>query len=203
MVVWSVIVGLGFIVKAIDPAVDPAVNEALAAARTPAWDQITAVLSGIATTEVLSATCAVVVLVLWAITREWWYAIVPAVSLATQTAIFLTSSLVVGRERPEVEQLDHSPPTSSFPSGHTGASTAFYLALAVCASRLRSTALRWTAWVLCALVPIAVAFARVYRGMHHPTDVLGGFAVGIACAWIASRYLARVTHLVGSAPVRA
>lgn len=198
LILWSVIVGIGFIIKAVGPAIDPMINEALAAARTPGWDHDTSILSGIATTEMLTATCAVLVGILWAVTREWWFAIVPAVSLATQTAIFLTSSLVVGRARPEVEQLDHAPPTSSFPSGHTGASTAFYLALAVCASRIRDAGLRWMLWAVCAAVPVAVAFSRVYRGMHHPTDVLGGFAVGIGCAWLASRYLARATSLVES-----
>ena len=28
------------------------------------------------------------------------------------------------------------------------------------------------------LVPVCVAFARMYRGMHHPLDVAGGLLIG-------------------------
>jgi undecaprenyl-diphosphatase len=35
-------------------------------------------------------------------------------------------------------------------------------------------------WVVAALIPVFVAFSRMYRGMHHPLDVVGGVLVGIA-----------------------
>jgi undecaprenyl-diphosphatase len=105
--------------------------------------------------------------------------------------VFVTSAAVVGRERPDVEQLDDSPPTSSYPSGHTGASTAFYLVLAILAQRITRPALRWAATATCLLVPVLVAFARLYRGMHQPTDVALGVVNGVVCAWLAWRYLRR------------
>jgi membrane-associated phospholipid phosphatase len=30
------------------------------------------------------------------------------------------------------------------------------------------------------LIPVFVAFSRIYRGMHHPIDVVGGVIIGIA-----------------------
>jgi undecaprenyl-diphosphatase len=38
---------------------------------------------------------------------------------------------------------------------------------------------RLLAWALAILVPVFVAFARMYRGMHHPLDVAGGSLIGI------------------------
>ena len=49
-------------------------------------------------------------------------------------------------------------------------------------ARLIWRALAWTAVVV---MPAAVGFARVYRGMHHPTDVLAGALMGVAVLAVA------------------
>jgi len=38
-------------------------------------------------------------------------------------------------------------------------------------------------------VPLLVAYGRLYRGMHHPTDVLAAFLNGLACVAIASLFV--------------
>jgi undecaprenyl-diphosphatase len=90
----------------------------------------------------------------------------------------LTTALksAVGRARPPVA--DHAihaavrlPHGSSFPSGH--AATAFAAATVVALLR---PALRWPALV----VASAVAFSRVYLGVHFLSDVLAGAALGVA-----------------------
>jgi undecaprenyl-diphosphatase len=45
--------------------------------------------------------------------------------------------------------------------------------------------------VICLVIPLLVAYARLYRGMHHLTDVLVGFLNGIVCAFLAWNYLRR------------
>lgn len=188
-ILWIAVVGTGFLIVDVIGLDESAVNEAFVDARTPTLDSITAVVSEMGNTQVLIATCLIIVAFIWWQSRQWWFAMVPALALGVEALVFLTSSLVVGRSRPEVEQLDHAPPTSSFPSGHTGASTAVYLAFALCATRIRHTGLRVTVQVVCILVPIGVAVSRVYRGMHHPADVVAGFAVGATCALIAWNWL--------------
>src|SRR6266508_2918903 len=111
-----------------------------------------------------------------------------AAALAGEVTIFVATTLMIDRNRPPVPQLDDSPPTSSFPSGHTAAAIALYGALAIIALRVSGRAwLRTLAVIFAVALPICVAFARLYRGMHFPTDVLGGALLGIAwlvVAWV-------------------
>ncbi|MGW7054220.1 diacylglycerol kinase family protein [Streptomyces sp. NPDC054887] len=118
---------------------------------------------------------------------RWWDALFLGGTVAAQSALFLLVTLCVERPRPDVHRLDPAPPTSSFPSGHVGASTALYGALAMLAvSRLRGP-WRYVAAVVLLVVPSAVAVSRVYRGMHHPSDVVGGLITG-ACTLLVMVY---------------
>jgi hypothetical protein len=167
------------------------VVEELVEDRVPVVDLLTQVWSNIGGTHAILLGCFAVGLAVWWRTRHWWVAVIPTLAVATQSAVFTTSSFVIGRGRPDVEQLDVAPPTSGFPSGHTGASTAFYLVMALLAQRIGRPWLRWSMTAVCVLVPLVVAFSRMYRGMHHLTDVTAGLINGLACAWLAWRYLRR------------
>ena len=190
---WAAIVAVGLLV--VGPLAslpgEVGVNRVFEVGRTPVWDDVTAVWSHIGGTLYIVGAALIVVTLLWWRTKAWWFAVVPLIAISVQSAVFVTSAAVVGRERPEVEQLDVAPPTSSFPSGHVGASTAFYLTLAMFSQRIAHPVLRWAATCACLLVPIFVAYARLYLGMHHLSDVLVGLVNGTICAWLAWRYLRR------------
>jgi membrane-associated PAP2 superfamily phosphatase len=174
-----------------DPPAEDAAVRAMEAVRTPVLDTLTSLWSNVGATELVVAACALTIGLLWWRTRRWWFAVVPAIAVAVQAAVFVTTAAVVQRERPEADALDTAPPTSSFPSGHVGASTAFYLTLALLAQRIEHRALRWAATTACLVVPVLVAYARLYRGMHHPSDVVVGALNGLACACLAWGYLRR------------
>ena len=192
---WVIIVGAGLLITGPlgNLPGEAAVNEWFEGQRTSALNSLTAVLSAIGTTEFIIGACVLFVALFWWRTKQWWLALVPPQAIAVQAIVFMTAALVVGRERPDVEKLDESPPTSSYPSGHTGASTAFYVVLAMLAQRIGNPVLRVVVTVVCLLVPIAVGSARLYRGMHSITDVTLGMLNGLVCAFLAWNYLRRDT----------
>ncbi|MGI5484200.1 phosphatase PAP2 family protein [Streptomyces lavendofoliae] len=148
--------------------------------RGGAASAVTEWLTFLASTEsVIGVTlvCAVALIVLPRAPR-WAEALFLVGSVAAQSALFLLVTACVDRPRPDVPRLDAAPPTSSFPSGHAGASLALYGGLAMLAvTRLRGP-WRYAAAGLLLAVPPAVAVSRLYRGMHHPSDVAGGLANG-------------------------
>ncbi|CRF50971.1 Membrane-associated phospholipid phosphatase [Helicobacter heilmannii] len=68
----------------------------------------------------------------------------------------------------------------SFPSGHALAATLFYgsLAFLLCSSRA-SAGVKAGGFVLLFLWIFLMMYDRVYLGVHYPTDVLGGFCLGL------------------------
>jgi membrane-associated phospholipid phosphatase len=194
---WGLILGMGLAIRG--PLAGPlraeyGVSKRLAADRNGTWNTITLVLSYMGGTEiVIGFSLIVAALVLWR-TRDWSLAAVPAIAILLETAIFLSISSLVGRGRPQVDKLDVAPPTSSYPSGHVGASTALYLAFALLALRIERAWLRWTTIIACLAIPLLVAFARLYRGMHYVTDVAAGIVEGIVCALLAYGWYRHRAH---------
>jgi membrane-associated phospholipid phosphatase len=195
VLLWMVVTGLGLML--VDGPLrgfgreETEVNEWLEDRRTSVWDGITYVVSALGNTQLIIGTCIVAVAVLYWKSRQWWYAAVPALAVMTQSIIFFFAAHVTGRERPPVEQLDTSPPTTSYPSGHTSAATALYIVLLLLATRISNPYVRTGVIVLFALMPLLVAGARLYRGMHQPTDVAASLVNGSVCALLAWNYLRR------------
>jgi undecaprenyl-diphosphatase len=85
--------------------------------------------------------------------------------------------LVVARPRPTIEQLTHLS-SLSFPSEHTTQAAAIYLTIAILLSKDLKRGWRNLLIVIAVVIAVAVAWSRVYLGVHYPTDVVAGLMLG-------------------------
>lgn len=165
-------------------SLDRSISERIERRRTDGWNAVTHILSLSASTLVIVGIATGVVVVALVRRRRDGVAIF-VVAMIGEVLMFLAITAVVDRPRPDVVHLDPAPPTSSFPSGHTFAALVLWGSIAALAHRQRwAPALRRTAMVLAIVVPLAVGASRIYRGMHHPTDVLASLILGLL--WVAA-----------------
>jgi len=138
---------------------------------------IGSIIAGGVVLPIIAAVAALIA----AVARHWRLAAFLAFSLAVESGSYRTTTLVVHRDRPDVPRLEKLPVDASYPSGHTAAAIAVYGGIALLlTSRISSLTARICIWTVAALIPVYVAFSRMYRGMHHPLDVVGGVVIGIA-----------------------
>jgi membrane-associated phospholipid phosphatase len=140
------------------------------------WTDIGSILAGSGTILLVAGISVAVLL----IRRLWYEAAFVVIGLCIESSAFLVTALIVDRPRPTIEPLDPLPVTSSFPSGHAAAAIALYVGLAiVISSHTERRAIRVPVWIAAIVLPIWVGLSRVYRGMHHPTDVLASIVLGV------------------------
>jgi membrane-associated phospholipid phosphatase len=151
----------------------------LADNRSPAQEDISWVGSTLSGGHVIPAVIGIS-LVTFLIMRRWLLAAFILFVVAVESATYRVTSLIVERERPDVERLEGLPVDASYPSGHTAAAVALYGGiLLLIASRFDNAAVRVLAVVLGIAIPLFVGWARAYRGMHHFSDVVAGLLMGL------------------------
>jgi membrane-associated phospholipid phosphatase len=113
-------------------------------------------------------------------------AVLVLVTLAGAGVLDLGLKELFARARPQAF-FDYypTPQSFSFPSGHALFAVCFLGGIAVLLShRLRGRLAQILVWVIALVLIFLIGVSRVYLGVHYPTDVIGGFAVGIV--WVAS-----------------
>jgi undecaprenyl-diphosphatase len=108
-------------------------------------------------------------------------ALLVLVTLAGGGVLDLGLKVLFARARPEAFFDYYPAPTSfSFPSGHALTATCFFGGIAVLVShRMESRMGQILVWLVAIALILLVGISRIYLGVHYPTDVIGGFAVGI------------------------
>lgn len=121
-----------------------------------------------------------------------------AASLAGAQIISAVTKLLVSRPRPDLVSHEAEIYSASFPSGHTLMATVTWVTFAMLLAadfsdrRIRDYLLL-TAWI----VAVAVGCSRIYLGVHWPSDVLAGWAVGALWMIGLSRWIPRLRGVAG------
>lgn len=137
--------------------------------------------------EHLALGFVLLVLAYWRRSQKWMRiaaAMIIACALAGAAARVVKISS--GRARPSVQTEaawtgpNFSARYNAFPSGHTAASTAFFATLALACWRIGTPFL---------LVPLLIAFSRMYVAAHYLSDVVCAALIGLVTAYLVARWI--------------
>jgi len=124
----------------------------------------------------------------WRRGSEEWTQIFLAMLLAMMLAGVAGTVIkrTVPRARPSVQTdirwggLGFSSKYQSFPSGHVGASTAFFGVLLMARRRVG---------LACLLIPILIGLSRMYIGAHYLSDIVCAAVLGTLCAFVVGHFV--------------
>lgn len=118
------------------------------------------------------------------VARRWREATFAGVSLGGSTLLNMATKQFFQRDRPALWESIAPEHTFSFPSGHAmGSATLAMVVVLLC----WHTRFRWPVVAFAVLFALTVGASRIYLGVHYPSDILGGWAAGIA--WVSGVYL--------------
>jgi undecaprenyl-diphosphatase len=137
-----------------------------------------------------------IVLTLWFlfVRKHRWYSIkVPVIGISSGLVMVGLKNLF-GRERPLIPLLEPAGGLS-FPSGHALCSMTFYgLIIYFLWHRIKHPFWKWASAFLLSIIIIIIGISRVYLRVHHASDVLAGFALGIVWLVVALKVLNRIEN---------
>jgi undecaprenyl-diphosphatase len=131
-----------------------------------------------------------------AMTRKAHAALFVLASVAGGVLVSQTMKWAYARPRPDLVPHGAEVFTASFPSGHSMMSAVVYLTLGALLARTQpDRAVKVYVLAIAVLLTVLVGVSRVYLGVHWPTDVLAGWALGgvwalvclLAMQWLQTR----------------
>ena len=107
-------------------------------------------------------------------------AIIFTITTIGASLLLVSLKLAFRRARPEPFFDTILPASYSFPSGHSLGSFCFYGALAaIITVRIEKLWLKILVWLAAVILILLIGISRIYLGVHYPSDILAGFAVGL------------------------
>lgn len=124
--------------------------------------------------------------------RRYWTAFSIFITSSTGVIVGYAMKAVFMRARPTIVPQLRPVAETSFPSGHAMESAIVYLTLGALLMRIAEGRLtKLYCFVVAMLLTFLVGLSRVYLGVHYPTDVIGGWIIGMLWAsicWLAAQY---------------
>ena len=149
----------------------------------PQWfEEMVRDVTALGSTVVLTLAVVVVAGYLWIVNKPQKAAFL-IVSVTLGSMLNRVLKLGFARPRPDIVAHGTYVTTESFPSGHSANSAIVYLMLGMMLARVEdSYAAKVFIFSVCVLITAMVGMSRIYLGVHWPTDVLAGWAVG--ASWV-------------------
>lgn len=173
---------------------DDNVANRLVSGRTAEKDNLAHWGAFMASTEVkvvVTSLFAVAAIVAW---RRWHETVFLAFTLIFEATVFIVVTSIVGRSRPDVPRLEDSPVNSSYPSGHVAAATVYGAFVVIVFWHTMSRWIRSLSVGVFVAVVGAVAWSRLYQGMHFLSDVIVGIVLGLVSLGICLFVIGRPTE---------
>jgi undecaprenyl-diphosphatase len=190
LVAAAMLAGLTALVAAgVTDGVDASVLAAVRARRGSGLAHVAQAVTGLGDTGPLLTLLLLLALVAPAVSRAGWQLLVlPPVAAVAGWLLSAGLKRLVARPRPPVAEWAGHASGFAFPSGHASTATAGYVVLAVLAAeRVTNRRARWATYAAGFVVAGAVGVSRVVLAVHWPTDVLGGWALGLCIAALVLR----------------
>jgi undecaprenyl-diphosphatase len=175
LAIWSAALLLGGADAPADEGMRAALYAPGGTGSSPAAGMITLLGDGI----VLTAIALIAALYLF-FTRRIRAALL-LITVFTGRLLVELQKLIVGRDRPGVDEHLEAMTSMSFPSAHTANSMITFLAIAILVpvgQRNRAVSIG-----IALVLSLLVGWSRVALGVHWPSDVIGGWAFGLL--WVA------------------
>jgi len=159
-------------------ALDKYANPFLHSIASPLLDAVMNGITSLGSVEIVGAffVLAVVLLIFYGRREE---ALFLGVAIGGSVALNGTMKVIFERPRPALPWA-HVLPDYSFPSGHSMNSFVFYVAIALILWGAYGRRVGAVALAVALLIAVAVGLSRIYLGYHYLSDVVGGFAAGLA-----------------------
>lgn len=117
-------------------------------------------------------------------------AISVALNIIISSISYVVLKNIFQRPRPEIAERLIEENGFSFPSGHSTNNMAFYaLAIYLVYENVKNKKIRDIICLILGIIPIIIGFSRMYLRVHYPSDVLGGFCLGIMVVILFTSFL--------------